>query len=225
MINNIGNKVRSTEYDAFGNWRKASGQSNIQMLYQGQQQDPESNLYYLRARYYDPATGRFISRDPVKGYLQDPRTQNGYDYALNNPINLSDPSGLEVNGKCISCSVGILGYSYSKTACAVETSSGEKGYTLTNTNSGVLFFKNGIDYSEYNNPTANTLNDLKGESNEFGLSVFGASVDIETEPKTNIIQGTSKSVGWGIDWPVAVYGGGADTKVYTNFEDLTNDLF
>ncbi len=93
ITDETGNKVRSTEYDPFGNWRAAKGQTNIQMLYQGQQQDPESNLYYLRARYYDPATGRFISRDPVKGYLQDPRTQNGYDYALNNPINLSDPSG------------------------------------------------------------------------------------------------------------------------------------
>ncbi len=93
MTDEVGNKVRSTEYDPFGNWRAANGQANIQMLYQGQQQDPESNLYYLRARYYDPSTGRFISRDPVKGYLNDPRTQNGYDYALSNPVNLSDPSG------------------------------------------------------------------------------------------------------------------------------------
>ncbi|MBU3978759.1 RHS repeat-associated core domain-containing protein [Patescibacteria group bacterium] len=63
------------------------------MLYQGQQQDPESNLYYLRARYYDPATGRFISRDPVKGTLTNPQTQNPYAYAGNDPINNSDPSG------------------------------------------------------------------------------------------------------------------------------------
>ncbi len=91
-----GNKVRSTEYDPFGNWRAANGQANIQMLYQGQQQDPESNLYYLRARYYDPATGRFISRDPIKGTLANPQSQNPYQYAYNNPINLSDPSGEQV---------------------------------------------------------------------------------------------------------------------------------
>lgn len=50
-------------------------------------------MYYLRARYYDPATGRFISRDPVKGTLTNPITQNAYVYAGNNPINITDPSG------------------------------------------------------------------------------------------------------------------------------------
>lgn len=73
--------------------RSAQGQSNILMLYQGQQQDPESNLYYLRARYYDPFTGCFISRDPLKGTLANPQSQNSYAYAGNNPINNSDPSG------------------------------------------------------------------------------------------------------------------------------------
>ncbi len=95
-----GNKVRSTEYDPFGNWRAAKGQSNIHMLYQSQQLDPESSLYYLRARYYDPLIGRFISKDPVKGYLTIPQTQNPYAYALNNPINLSDPSGEQVVQAC-----------------------------------------------------------------------------------------------------------------------------
>lgn len=88
-----GTKVRSTEYDPFGNWRAAVGQANIHMLYQDQQLDPESSLYYLRARYYDPLIGRFISKDPIKGTLTLPQSQNPYAYALNNPVNLSDPSG------------------------------------------------------------------------------------------------------------------------------------
>lgn len=105
-----GNKVRSTEYDPFGNWRRAQGQSNIQMLYQGQQQDPESNLYYLRARYYDPFTGRFISKDPVKGVLTNPQTQNPYLYTGNNPINLSDPLGLWTVDLNAQASIGPAGY-------------------------------------------------------------------------------------------------------------------
>jgi len=96
VTDEVGNKVRSTEYDPFGNWRAANGQSNIHMLYQGQQLDNESSLYYLRARYYDPTIGRFISKDPVKGTLTLPQSQNPYAYALNNPINLSDPSGEQV---------------------------------------------------------------------------------------------------------------------------------
>ncbi len=93
VTDSSGAKLRSTEYDPFGNWRAANGQSNIQMLYQGQQQDPESNLYYLRARYYDTTTGRFISKDPVEGTLGNTQSQNGYNYANDNPVNLSDPSG------------------------------------------------------------------------------------------------------------------------------------
>ena len=47
----------------------------------------------MRARYYDPSTGRFISRDPLNGSLTNPQSQNPYAYSLNNPINYSDPSG------------------------------------------------------------------------------------------------------------------------------------
>lgn len=54
-----------------------------------EQNDSENNLYFLRARYYDPSIGRFISKDPVKGPLTNPQSQNPYAYSLNNPINLS----------------------------------------------------------------------------------------------------------------------------------------
>jgi hypothetical protein len=50
-------------------------------------------LYYLRARYYAPSTGRFTQRHPVPGVLSWPDTLNAYPYALNNPANLTDPSG------------------------------------------------------------------------------------------------------------------------------------
>lgn len=61
--------------------------------FQTQQLDSGSNLYFLRARYYDPELGRFISRDPIKGTLTNPQSQNPYAYSLNNPVNYSDPSG------------------------------------------------------------------------------------------------------------------------------------
>jgi len=51
-------------------------------------------LIYLRARYYDPATGRFLSKDPAGGKLSSPVTQNKYVYAGNNPVNGGDPTGL-----------------------------------------------------------------------------------------------------------------------------------
>src|ERR1039458_5491920 len=59
----------------------------------GQALDPGAGLYYLRARYYDPSTGRFINRDPFSGSIQHPQSLNRYQYALNNPTLLTDPSG------------------------------------------------------------------------------------------------------------------------------------
>jgi RHS repeat-associated protein len=52
--------------------------------------NPTPSLYHYRARYYDPASGRFISEDPLRlgGGV------NIYAYVYNNPINLSDPLGL-----------------------------------------------------------------------------------------------------------------------------------
>ena len=60
----------------------------------GEALDPQTNLYYLRARYYDPAIGRFISKDPLTGSANFPLSHNRYAYALANPLALADPSGL-----------------------------------------------------------------------------------------------------------------------------------
>jgi len=90
-----GAKSRSNEYDPYGSFRSASGLAAMHMLYQTQQSDVESGLYYLRARSYDPITGTFLSRDSIKGTLGNPQTQNPYTYSLNNPVNLGDPSGME----------------------------------------------------------------------------------------------------------------------------------
>lgn len=100
-----GVKVRSTEYDPFGNFRSALG-TGTSYLYQAQQKDAESSFYYLRARYYDPTVGRFISKDPVKGVLENPQTLNPYVYVGNNPINRSDPSG-EYWGTIINTGVNV----------------------------------------------------------------------------------------------------------------------
>ena len=50
-------------------------------------------LYYLRARYYNPLTGRFMSRDPEAGQPADPKTLHKYLYAGGDPVDRIDPSG------------------------------------------------------------------------------------------------------------------------------------
>ena len=85
------------DYDTFGtrtHVKTASTGSNQHFGYTGEMQDPESGLLYLRARYYDPAIGRFISADPYLGRMAEPVTQNRYIYVHNNPLLYTDPSGL-----------------------------------------------------------------------------------------------------------------------------------
>jgi len=55
--------------------------------------DPETKLYYMHARYYDAVTGRFLSKDSVRGSLTAPVSLNRYTYCQNDPITLADPSG------------------------------------------------------------------------------------------------------------------------------------
>ena len=61
--------------------------------YTGEMWDEESNLLYLRARYYEPETGRFLSRDSYEGTLKNPLGRNLYLYVQNNSVNFKDPSG------------------------------------------------------------------------------------------------------------------------------------
>ena len=80
-------------YDPFGNLVAQSGPGSSGFGYTGEQEDANTGLVFLRARYYDPSTGRFVSRDPFSGYLQRPQTQNLYAYVTNNPVNYLDPTG------------------------------------------------------------------------------------------------------------------------------------
>jgi RHS repeat-associated protein len=83
--------TNSYTYDAFGN--SVSSASSVANSYgfTGEQQFAEAdNLVFLRARYYQPSIGRFMSQDPI-GYRGG---LNLYTYVMNNPIGFKDPSGL-----------------------------------------------------------------------------------------------------------------------------------
>jgi len=81
------------KYDAFGVQIGGSGSTANNFLYSGEQYDSTLHLYYLRARYYNPAVGRFQSADSYEGQFEQPATLSKYVYVQNNPVNLLDPSG------------------------------------------------------------------------------------------------------------------------------------
>jgi RHS repeat-associated protein len=91
----MGAVTNSYEYDAYGNEFTVSGTTPNEMMYRGEQYDSDLGLYYLRARYYNPLTGRFMSRDPLDGNQLDPATLHKYLYANGDPIDTIDPMGRE----------------------------------------------------------------------------------------------------------------------------------
>ena len=76
------------EYDAFGNTISCKEQVENRFRYQGEQYDPITRQYYLRARYYNPVIGRFIQEDTYYG-----DGLNLYEYCRNNTITYKDPTG------------------------------------------------------------------------------------------------------------------------------------
>ena len=76
------------EYDAFGNTIRCEEQVHNRFRYTGEQYDPLTGQYYLRARYYNPVIARFTQEDTYYG-----DGLNLYTYCQNNPVLYHDPTG------------------------------------------------------------------------------------------------------------------------------------
>ncbi len=95
LTNSGGAKTGSVTYKPFGGLAASTGTLS-RLGYAGEYTDAETGFVYLRARFYDPATGQFLSQDPLVALTGQP-----YQYAANNPVNLTDPLGL-----CPACGTG-----------------------------------------------------------------------------------------------------------------------
>jgi RHS repeat-associated protein len=85
--------LSSVVHRAYGDKAAATGAAALDTHgYIGEREDAETGLIYLNARYYDPKAGRFLSPDSLDPTLPGVGT-NRYAYALNDPVNLSDPTG------------------------------------------------------------------------------------------------------------------------------------
>jgi RHS repeat-associated protein len=95
LTNSAGAVTDEYEYDAYGNSFTKQGTTPNNYLYRGEQYDTDLGLYYLRARYYNPLTGRFLSRDPEDGKVNNPASLHKYLYAYGDPVNRLDSMGRE----------------------------------------------------------------------------------------------------------------------------------
>ena len=89
-VDPTGNVTASKLFDVYGATRGGSGSPTTRQGFVGglgHQTDDETGMVYMRARYYDPGVGRFVSEDPAKD------GHNWYSYCSANPVNLVDRSG------------------------------------------------------------------------------------------------------------------------------------
>ena len=93
LTDEAGSISSAYNYDAFGELTAGSVPVGTDYLFTGQQYDASTELYRLRARYYSPSMGRFLSQDTWATNFRDPMEYNRYSYAANNPATYSDPSG------------------------------------------------------------------------------------------------------------------------------------
>jgi RHS repeat-associated protein len=154
-------------YDAWGNITGHSG-TPVTLGWQSQYQDPETGLYYLWHRYYDPATAQFTTPDPLNAL-----TGSRYGYAANDPINGTDPTGM----------FHIPGTSYCVDIGDSNCHSNADGQSLTNTANdvvddvkqatGICSSVRDAGCEAYAARHPRVLNDV---SNGFGVVATGASI-------------------------------------------------
>jgi RHS repeat-associated protein len=139
-----GNLVEQVGADAFGNFDQATGFKQAH-LYTGEYWDQDAQLLYLRARWYDPRIGRFISADPFEGQQTNPRSLNRYAYSDNDPANNIDPSGRMTLGEAMAGlqSIGIAAVRvaapvlYAANYIATRLGSANIAQAVTNSTAGV----------------------------------------------------------------------------------------
>jgi RHS repeat-associated protein len=162
LTNSAGTVTDTYEYDAYGNEFTVSGTTPNEYMYRGEQYDSDLGLYYLRARYYNPLTGRFLSRDPYEPKLRDshgrpidPKKFHKYLYAGGDPVNALDPTGkdalfddlmIEFNGDAADQ------YALEETETSLKKVFDCVAFMLTDAAAGTVHWSDLLDYCIEQNP-------------------------------------------------------------------------
>ncbi len=90
LTGSTGKTEATFTYGPYGTLTGSTGTATTPLGYDGQYTSSDTGLIYMRARTYDPATAQFLTRDLLASLTREP-----YAYAVDNPLNLGDPTGYE----------------------------------------------------------------------------------------------------------------------------------
>ncbi|WP_320109509.1 RHS repeat-associated core domain-containing protein [Amycolatopsis mediterranei] len=207
-----GTVANTATYTAYGvRTFGTAGGTTTPFGFAGQYTDAESGLLYLRARYYDPATGQFLTRDPAL-----PLSGSVYGYADGDPIGRKDPSGLWTGGICFTSHLGGLVF-WSGQVCIQIDGHGDLGVTGTMAGGGSTpGLGAGVGLQGSN---ADQIKDLNGLFCTAGFSAgapyFGGadfSWGTDSQGRPVYVGELSGGVGAeGLPFPAEVHGGVSDT--------------
>lgn len=155
LTNGEGEVSGAATYSPYGELEASSGVLSV-LGFAGQYTDSQSQLQYLRARFYDPSTGQFLTFDPLAAHTHTP-----YLYGYANPLTFVDPSGL---GSCI---LGFIDCDEEDDPCASPAS-------------GPM-----IALCAFGNDTADTISDATagfGDGASFGASKLAREALGQSEP-------------------------------------------
>ena len=93
MADQNGQIVLRQDYTPYGEVLRSEGTAETDFAFTGENYDAQTGLVFLRARYYNPAEGRFVSKDKWEGQYSAPLSFNKWDYGFNNPLSFIDPNG------------------------------------------------------------------------------------------------------------------------------------
>jgi RHS repeat-associated protein len=217
LTDTSGSLVTTYAYSPYGNTTASGTSTNNTTEFTGRENDG-TGLYYYRARYYNPDTGRFLSEDPA-GFSGS--GANLYNYAADGPTNFSDPRGLQT------VQTGIGG-TYSPPLIPIAGTGGVGVATDGMGDVGIYVYfgyggalgsglSGGFQAWDSN---ANTINDIAGPFNNLsvgGGEVVGGSVDTfeGSDNAGNQVVGAGGTVGGGAG--LSVFAGTTTTSVFPLF--------
>jgi RHS repeat-associated protein len=199
LADGVGTVTSRYNFDSYGQTLgNSTSPAATSLLYCGEQLDSNLGMYNLRARFYDPASGRFNLRDSFEGSNFDPQSLHRYTYAADNPANLSDPTGQYSLGELL-----VVGFVYALLIGATAYYFYATMHSVRNLVEGSL-------------PTPDQERKLKAARN-FILShssaspasvqsFIGMAVTVEVRAKKNLSDNAGKPL-WGKTYPLGQYAG------------------